>query len=104
ISLMRRGGTPIARASAVWESPIGFANSSSKISPGCGLGKSSAVVIDDFDIVCASFGPAEADAPLFIDADTPLPGAITLQRFEAVAGRHAQIVHASGGVDETQLA
>src|SRR5215216_1251311 len=61
ISLMRRGGTPTARASAVCDRPIGFRNSSSRISPGCGLGSSSAVVIDDFDIFGASFAPAQAD-------------------------------------------
>jgi hypothetical protein len=34
ISLMRRGGTPIARARAFWLMSIGFRNSSSKTSPG----------------------------------------------------------------------
>jgi hypothetical protein len=37
---MRRGGTPIARASAVCDNSIGFKDSSARISPGCGLGRS----------------------------------------------------------------
>jgi hypothetical protein len=45
---MRRGGTRIARASAFWLKPIGFRNSSKRISPGAGLGK------------CLSFGIGEA--------------------------------------------
>jgi uncharacterized OsmC-like protein len=55
---MRRGGTLMARGYAVCDSAIGFRSSSSRISPGCGLGNSSAVVIDALDIVSASFGAA----------------------------------------------
>src|ERR1700683_2259586 len=104
ISLIRRGGTPMARASAVCDNAIGFRNSSSRISPGCGLGKSSAVVIDDLDIVSASFGPVEADAPLVIDTNAPLSDTIAPQSFEAVAGWHAQIVDPFRGTNEAQLA
>lgn len=50
ISLMRRGGTLMALASAVCDNSIGFKNSSIRMSPGWGLGRSS-VVVDDFDFV-----------------------------------------------------
>src|SRR6188474_3205862 len=58
ISLMRRGGTPIARARAFWLSPRGLRKSSRRISPGCGFGIRPGfgrlrVVVDDFDI-CGS--------------------------------------------------
>jgi len=33
------------------------------------------VVIDDLDILGTALAPAEAEAPAFIDADAPLPGA-----------------------------
>ena len=53
-------------------------NSSSRTSPGVGLGIC-LVVIDDFDTVGASCRPDEADAPLAIDADAVLPRAIAFQ-------------------------
>jgi hypothetical protein len=34
------------------------------------------VVVDDLDIVRSSFGPAETDAPLVVDADAVLTDAI----------------------------
>jgi hypothetical protein len=52
----------------------------------------------------ASFGPAENDPPLVVDANAPLPGKIASQPLKPVAGRHAQIVNFPGGIDETQLA
>jgi len=50
ISLMRRGGTPMARASAVCVNDIGLRKSCKRISPGCGFGKRSAMVFDDLGI------------------------------------------------------
>jgi len=48
--------------------------------------------------------PFEYDAPLVVDADAPLPGAIAFQLFEPVAGRYTQIVDFPRGIDKTQLA
>jgi hypothetical protein len=66
---MRRGATCTARAKAFWLKFIGFKNSSSRISPGWGLGKSPAltVIVDDFDMLWSSFIPNKADAPLALD-------------------------------------
>jgi hypothetical protein len=41
---------------------------------------------------------------LVIDTDAPLPCAITLERFEPIAARHAQIVDPSRRVQQTQFA
>src|SRR5665213_2305206 len=100
---MRRGDTPTARASAVCDSAIGFRKSSSRISPGCGFGSCS-VVVDDRDIFGSSFGPVERDTPLVVDADAPLPRPSARQFFQPVSRRHAQIVHFSRRVDQTELA
>jgi len=45
------------------------------------------MIIDDFNIVCISFSPNKTESPLLVDPDTVLPFAITVQRFQAVAGR-----------------
>src|ERR1700752_54825 len=103
ISLMRRGGTLIARASAFWLSSMGFKNSSSRISPGVTSGRSPAalrtvfrilpvVVVDNFDIACVSIIPAEANPPLAIDPDAPLAAALALQWLKPVRGRYAQVL------------
>src|SRR5439155_20188797 len=66
ISLMRPGGILMALASAVCDRLMGLRNSSMRISPGCGLGRRSAV-IDDFDLVGMPLSPVEADPPLVVD-------------------------------------
>src|SRR5205085_10255356 len=103
ISLMRRGGTCSAFASAVCDSSIGFKKSSIRISPGCGLGRRS-VVVDDFDFVGMAISPDETDPPLVVDADRMLPAAIAFQRFETIGGRNAKIGKALRRIEQTQLA
>src|SRR6185295_19326691 len=103
ISLMRRGGTLTALASAVCDRPIGFRNSSSRISPGCGFGSRS-VIVDDLDVVGMALSPNEADPPLVVDTDRMLSAAISLQCLQAIGRRNAQIVQAPGIVEQTQLA
>src|SRR5215207_5383797 len=49
---------------------MGARNSRSRISPGWGLRR--LVVVDDLDILGSSVDPAEADAPLIVDADRML--------------------------------
>ena len=61
------------------------------------------MVIDDFDIVGISSVPSKADAPLVIDADAVLAGAVALQRLQTVAGRNAQIVQSCRGIQLSQL-
>lgn len=52
----------------------------------------SSLIVDDLNIECIAVAIAEADSPLVVDPDTPLPGAIPAQRLEAIRRRHAQIL------------
>jgi hypothetical protein len=61
------------------------------------------MVIYDFDVLCASVRPAEAYAELVIDPDAVLTGAITLQGFQPIAGRHAKVIQSTGNLQLTQL-
>src|SRR5690348_16944712 len=90
---MRRGATWTARANAFWLNSIGFKNSSSRISPGCGLWSSPplVVVVDDFDMCRSSFIPYETDSPLVIDPDRMLSLPVCFQRFEPVAWWNMQV-------------
>jgi hypothetical protein len=76
--------------------------SASNISPGVGFGIS-LVVVDDLDILGASIRPNEADAPLLIDSDAMLAGAIILEGFKLIAGRHSQVAQHLGIVQHSQL-
>lgn len=62
------------------------------------------MIVDDFDIKGVAVFPAEADAPLVIDPDTPLAGAVAGELFEPVAGWHAEEVEGGGAVELLQLA
>ena len=44
-------------------------------------------VIDDFNFMRAVMLPAEADAPLVIDADGVVAFAVALEDFQTIAGR-----------------
>src|SRR5437588_8523260 len=100
---MRRGGTPMALASAVCDSAIGVRNSSNRISPGCGLG-SRLVVVNDFDFVCIVLSPDKANPLPIVDSDRVLTAPIALQSFEAVRGRYTQVLGPPRIVQETQFA
>jgi hypothetical protein len=52
---------------------------------------------DDFGVVGVLYLPAEADAPLVVDADAVLTAAVALQRFESVAGRQTHDLKPVGG-------
>src|SRR5437868_7394730 len=102
ISLMRRGATWTARARPFWLRPIGLRNSSSRISPGCGLRSSPLldVVVDDFDMCRSSFIPDEAYPPLVIDADRMLSLPIRSQRFQTITRWHTQIAEYAGLIQQ----
>ena len=103
ISLIRRGGTPIARARPFCVRPIGSMNSSGRTSPGVGWLGICLVVVDDFDTVGTSCRPDEADAPLPIDADAVLPCAVAFQGLQLVIRRHGEILRRLGVVQHPQL-
>src|SRR4051794_17802072 len=80
---------------------MGSMNSSSRISPGVGL-EISSVVVDDLDMIRTSWCPFEANAPLLVDANAVLAGAVAFQGFEPVVRWH-QIGQHLGIVEHPQL-
>jgi hypothetical protein len=62
------------------------------------------VIVHDLDIFSASVCPTEAHAELIVYPDALLPGAITFQGFESIAGRHPQIVQSARDLQLPQLA
>ena len=52
------------------------------------------MVVRNFNIRRISVAPAEADAPLVIDANAPLSGPIFLQEFQPIAWRNPQTLDA----------
>lgn len=62
------------------------------------------MVIDNFNIGRPHLGPAKTNAPLVIDADTMLTGAITLQPFKTIAGRRSQVLKFSRRIDHIEFA
>src|SRR5713226_5505987 len=109
ISPMRRCGTRISLASRYWVMPMGFRNSSSRISPGCGYGTlrmrfSPSVVVHDLNILRAFRRPHEAHAELVVDTNAVLTGTAALQRFQPIARRHAQVIKFPGPVQHRKLA
>src|SRR6478609_933575 len=91
ISLIRRGGTFTALASAVCDRAMGFRNSSIRIPPGWGFGSRS-VIVDDLDLVGMAISPDEADPPLVIDADRVRADVVSSQRFDPIGWRHPHAV------------
>src|SRR5579883_2350374 len=49
------------------------------------------MVVDDLDIESVTSDPTEANAPLIVDADTHLTGAVALEHFEPISGWVAQV-------------
>jgi hypothetical protein len=62
------------------------------------------VIVHDLDIFSASVCPTEAQAELIVYPDALLPGAITFQGFESIAGRHPQIVQSARDLQLPQFA
>jgi len=61
------------------------------------------VIINDLNVVRIAVLPPEADAPLIVDANTVLTGAIAFELFEAVPGRNAEVIELFGGVHDAEL-
>src|SRR6185437_957951 len=106
---MRLAGTRRAVASAFAVIPSGARNSSCKISPGWavmrrrGVMWCSSMIIADLDVGRSLLCPFETQAKLIVDAHAVLPVPIALQRLEPVAGRRAQIIERSRGVEHIEL-
>ena len=61
------------------------------------------MVVDDLHLVSVVVPPDEADAPLNVDPDAVLPCPIALQRFQAVARRHLEVVQTDRGIQRPKL-
>src|SRR4051794_2719297 len=62
------------------------------------------VVIDDLHVQRIPSLPAEADAPLVIDPDAPLPLAVAGQALQPIRGRHSEIFDPDRTVQHPKLA
>lgn len=62
------------------------------------------MIIYDFNVMGVSFLPAEADAPLVINTNTPLPVAVAGELFKTIAGRHPQKVESGCCMELFQFA
>jgi hypothetical protein len=60
------------------------------------------VIVHDFHIERLPIVKAEANAPLIVDADAVLPGAIAFQRLQPVSGRALQITQIHCGVERLE--
>lgn len=61
------------------------------------------MIVNDLHLLWSSIRPHETDAPLVIDPDAVLTGAISFQRFEPISWRHPEIIQRLGGSHLTQL-
>jgi hypothetical protein len=78
--------------------------SSRRISPGwTGRRCSGLLFVADLDVICVAFFEPEADAPLVVDRDRMLAGAIPFERVQAVARRYAKSLDPIRSVDRRQL-
>jgi hypothetical protein len=59
------------------------------------------MIIDDLHVVSICSDPAEADAPLFIDADTVLAPPIAGELLKAIGGRNPEVSEASRGIEHS---
>jgi hypothetical protein len=60
------------------------------------------MIIRDFNVVSLFILKPEADPPLIIDANAPLPDAIPGQRFQVVGWRHAEVAENSDCINLCQ--
>jgi hypothetical protein len=61
------------------------------------------VVINDLYVFGISGAPDKTDSPLAIYSDAVLSFPITLQSFESIRGRQAQIIKPTRGIDRVKL-
>jgi hypothetical protein len=62
--------------------------SSITISPGwIGSIRSASVVVDEFDIICTSISPDEADTPLRVHTDAVLSASVADETLQLIPGR-----------------
>jgi len=62
------------------------------------------MVVNDLHVIGIAIFPAKADAPLIIDANTVLPGAIPVKLLQPIAGWGPEINEGLGRINDRQLA
>jgi hypothetical protein len=62
------------------------------------------VIVDDPYVVRVGSDPAEADAPLIVDADTVLTDPVPRELLKAIRGRDTKVEEAGRGIEHDQLA
>ena len=62
------------------------------------------MVVANLDVIRIAVDEPEADAPLSVHRDGVLPQSVILERIQAIAPRHLQVIHADLQVDVFQLA
>lgn len=61
------------------------------------------MVINDLDVVRVPVHPPETNAPLIINADTVLSGAVAAKLLEPVTRRNSQVIERTSTVDNHEL-
>ncbi len=61
------------------------------------------MVINDLDMPSFTVSPNETNAPLFVDANTVLPLALSFQGFQPIARRYAQVTQSGSCLDHQKL-
>jgi len=62
------------------------------------------VVIDNDDVKRIPILPAKADAPLIVDANAVLTGAVAFELLQTVAGRDAEVFELLRGINQREFA
>lgn len=61
------------------------------------------MIVREFNIVGVAIFPDKADAPLIVDADRPLPSAVSDKPMETIARRNAKVFHQGHRIEQKQL-
>jgi hypothetical protein len=61
------------------------------------------MVINNFDIISVAFAPGEADPPLVVDSDAPLPFSIAVQFLESITRRYSEILDLGCSIEHPKL-
>jgi hypothetical protein len=61
------------------------------------------VIVHDLDFVRVPIQPSKAYAPLVVDPNAVMTGAIATERLESVPGRKPELIQANRGVDLHEL-
>ena len=65
--------------------------------------KKTSVIIDNFYFVRMAIVPSKADAPLIVNANAVLPGAIAFQSFQAISRWRSHLLQTPSGIQLLQL-